>query len=155
MAYNFEINIKLPFLHILSHEFLNMSTGNARIKIELEYPLRSSPTIIYQYISNPSGLQSWFADHVGVKSGTQYVFQWEDGTKTEANLVKNVVNKYVKFSISGSPTPDEFLEFRIQQDEITGDVDLLITEFVDSGEEEMAASIWDAAVDNLRYIIGG
>ena len=130
-----------------------MATGNARIKIELEYPLRSSPTIIYQYISNPSGLQSWFADHVGVKSGTQYVFQWDDGTKTEANLIKNVVNKYVKFSVAASPSPEEFLEFRIQQDEITGD--LLITEFVDEGEEEMAASIWDAAVDSLKYIIGG
>jgi len=61
----------------------------------------------------------------------------------------------VKFSVAASPSPEEFLEFRIQQDEITGDVDLLITEFVDEGEEEMAASIWDAAVDSLKYIIGG
>ena len=132
-----------------------MATGTARIKIELEYPLRSSPAIIYQYISNPSGLQSWFADHVGVKNGTQYVFQWEDGTRNDAVLLKNVVNKYVKFSVLAAPTPEEFLEFRIQQDDISGDVDLVITEFVDEGEEEMAASIWDAAVDNLRYIIGG
>ena len=64
-------------------------------------------------------------------------------------------NKYVRFQIVNAPGVDEFLEFRIQQDDITGDVDLLITEFVDEGEEDMAASIWDSAVENLRQIIGG
>jgi hypothetical protein len=49
---------------------------------------------------------------------------------------------------------DEFLEFRIQQDAITLDIDLIITEFVNSGDEESAASIWDAAVDSLRFTIG-
>ena len=30
----------------------------------LEYPVRCSPTILYDFLSNPSGLQEWFADHV-------------------------------------------------------------------------------------------
>jgi hypothetical protein len=34
------------------------------------------------------------------------------------------------------------------------DIDLIITEFVNSGDEESAASIWDAAVDSLRFTIG-
>ena len=46
------------------------------------------------------------------------------------------------------------MEFRIEQDEITGDVELMITEFVNSDEAEMAASIWDVAVENLCSIIG-
>lgn len=132
-----------------------MSNKQARTKIELEYPLRSSPSILYQYFSSPSGLQSWFADHVAVKSSTSYTFKWDDGTETQAILQKNVQNKYVRFQIVNAPGVDEFLEFRIQQDDITGDVDLLITEFVDEGEEDMAASIWDSAVENLRQIIGG
>ncbi len=125
-----------------------------RLKLELEYPLRSSTHILYQYISNPSGLQSWFADHVDVKGSGRYQFRWDDGSEVMATMVKNVTNKYVRFTMDNARDGDEFMEFRICQDDITGDVELLITEFVDAGEEDMAASIWDSAVDNLRHIIG-
>ncbi len=124
-----------------------------RVKLELEYPLRSSTNILYQYISNPSGLQSWFADHVEVMQG-KYTFRWDDGTETLANVVKNITNKYIKFAIINAPSPDEYLEFRVSQDAITDDVELVITEFVNEGEEEVSASLWDSAVDNLRHIIG-
>jgi uncharacterized protein YndB with AHSA1/START domain len=123
-----------------------------RIKMELEYPLRSSTNILYQYISSPSGLQSWFADHVQVSQG-RFIFRWEDDTETVTEVLKNVTNKYIRFAIVNAPA-DEFMEFRVAQDDITGDVELIITEFVNEDEEEMAASIWDSAVDNLKHIIG-
>ncbi|MCC7298001.1 MAG: SRPBCC domain-containing protein [Bacteroidia bacterium] len=123
-----------------------------RVKLELEYPLRSSANILYQYISSPSGLQSWFADHVEVTQG-KYTFRWEDGTETLCEIIKNVTNKYIKFSVINADA-DEYLEFRISQDAITDDVELIITEFVNESEEEIAASVWDSAVDNLKHIIG-
>ena len=123
-----------------------------RVKLELEYPLRSSANILYQYISSPSGLQSWFADHVEVTQG-KYTFRWEDGTETLCEIIKNVTNKYIKFSVINADA-DEYLEFRIYQDAITDDVELIITEFVNESEEEIAASVWDSAVDNLKHIIG-
>ncbi len=123
-----------------------------KLKLELEYSLRSSPQILYQYISNPSGLQSWFADRVDILGGGQYRFSWEDGTDFHANMSKSVTNKYTRFeAIDGE---GEYLEFRIEQDAITGDVELIITEFVEPDEAELAASIWDAAVENLCSIIG-
>jgi hypothetical protein len=69
-------------------------------------------------------------------------------------MVRNVTNKYVKFNMEGSAQANEYMEFRIDQDDITGDVELIITEFVNDGEEEMAASIWDAAIDALCNTIG-
>ncbi len=126
---------------------------NNRTKIELEYSLRSSPQILFQYLSNPSGLQSWFADQVDISGGVRYRFSWEDGTEYYAKIIKNIPNKYVRFQIEEA-SENEFLEFRIEQDEITGDVELLITEFVDTSEVDMAASIWDVAVENLCSIIG-
>ena len=69
-------------------------------------------------------------------------------------LVKNVTNKYIRFTLDNAQADDEYLEFRISQDDITGDVELIITEFINSGEEDMAASIWDSAVDSLRQVIG-
>ena len=129
------------------------SEPNNRTKIELEYSLRSSPQILFQYLSNPSGLQSWFADQVDISGGVRYRFSWEDGTEYYAKIIKNIPNKYVRFQIEEA-SENEFLEFRIEQDEITGDVELLITEFVDTTEVDMAASIWDVAVENLCSIIG-
>lgn len=121
-------------------------------KLELEYALRSSPQILYQYISNPSGLQSWFADRVDIMGGGNYRFSWEDGTEYNANLIKSVTNKYTRFELMDAD--GDYLEFRIEQDAITDDVELIITEFVDPEEAEMAASIWDSAIDNLCSIIG-
>jgi uncharacterized protein YndB with AHSA1/START domain len=126
-----------------------------RSKLELEYPMRSSANILYQYISNPSGLQNWFADNVGVQNGDKYKFKWDDGTETNAILIKAVNSKYVRFRMLDAPDLEEYLEFRIAQDAITGDVDLVITEFVNAGDEDNTAAIWDAAVDNLKYTIGG
>ncbi len=123
------------------------------MKLELEYSVRSSPHILFQYISNPSGLQSWFADNVEILGAGEYRFSWEDGTENVAKMVKNVTNKYTRFEfINGSD--GEFLEFRIEQDEITGDVELIIVEFVIEEEAQMAASIWDSAVEDLCAIIG-
>lgn len=126
-----------------------------RNKLELEYPMRSSANILFQYISNPSGLQIWFADHVGVQGGDKYKFKWDDGTETNAILTKSVNGKYVRFRLLDAPDVEEFLEFRISQDAITGDIDLVITEYVNEGDEDNTAAIWDAAVENLKYTIGG
>jgi uncharacterized protein YndB with AHSA1/START domain len=130
------------------------ATSNDRLKLELEYPLRSSTHILYQYISSPSCLQSWFADHVDIIGSGRYRFRWEDDTEVNALLVKNVTNKYIRFTLDNAQGNDEYLEFRIVQDDITGDVELVITEFINDGEEDMAASIWDSAVDSLRRVIG-
>ncbi len=132
-----------------------LSAQPNRNKLELEYPMRSSANILFQYISNPSGLQSWFADHVGGQGGDKYKFKWDDGTESNAVLVKAINSKYVRFKMSDAPDPDEYLEFRIAQDAITGDIDLIITEFVNAGDEDNTAAIWDAAVENLKYTIGG
>ena len=32
-------------------------------RYELEFPINSSPQLLYQYISTPSGLSEWFADN--------------------------------------------------------------------------------------------
>jgi len=128
-------------------------SSNRRMKLELEYSVRSSPHILFQYISNPSGLQSWFADNVEILGAGEYRFSWEDGTENVAKMVKNVTNKYTRFEFSNG-SEGEFLEFRIEQDEITRDVELIIVEFVIEEEAQMAASIWDSAVEDLCAIIG-
>jgi hypothetical protein len=91
---------------------------------------------------------------VDIIGSGRYRFRWEDDTEVNALLVKNVTNKYIRFTLDNAQGNDEYLEFRIVQDDITGDVELVITEFINDGEEDMAASIWDSAVDSLRRVIG-
>ncbi len=33
-------------------------------KYEIEFVIQSSPQLLYQYLSTPSGLSEWFADNV-------------------------------------------------------------------------------------------
>ena len=50
---------------------------SVKIKYELEFPIQSSPQLLYQYISTPSGLSEWFADNVNSR-GEFFTFIWND-----------------------------------------------------------------------------
>ncbi|HMX77950.1 MAG TPA: START-like domain-containing protein, partial [Chitinophagaceae bacterium] len=38
----------------------------------LEYPVRCSPNILYEFLSTPAGLGEWFADNVDEMDGVYY-----------------------------------------------------------------------------------
>ncbi len=114
--------------------------------------MQSSVSILYNYISNPTGLQSWFADQVSVRNQV-YHFEWEDGSSNSADLVKNVQNKLMRLHWVDSPE-DEYFEFHIVQDELTGDVELVIVDFCLDEEQESTAMLWESQVEMLRSVIG-
>ena len=64
-------------------------------KIRLEYPIKSSPAILYNSISTPSGLSTWFADDVDIYNNN-YKFKW-DGEEQIAELIKKTASKGIKF----------------------------------------------------------
>lgn len=119
-------------------------------KIELEYMLNTSPKVLYNRLSTPSGLSEWFADDVNLK-GKTYTFIWE-GSEQKAELVQKKDLKYVRFK--WMEEDDGFFEFRIRQDELTGDVALLITDFADEDEKDDAIDLWDTQVSELKHAIG-
>ena len=41
----------------------------------LEYPVSCSPSILYEFLSTPAGLQEWFADRVDERDNVFY-FSW-------------------------------------------------------------------------------
>ncbi len=121
-------------------------------KIRLEYPIKSSPAILYNSISSPSGLSTWFADDVDIYNNN-YKFKW-DGDEQIAELLKKVSNKSIKFKWKSS-TGDEYFEFEIIQDELTDDVALVVTDFVDESDEKNAVQLWDSQVHELKTSLGG
>ena len=66
-----------------------------KIKYELEFPITSSPQLLYQYISTPSGLSEWFADNVNSR-GEFFTFIWDDAEE-KARLSSKKSGEKVKF----------------------------------------------------------
>ena len=50
-----------------------------KVLFTLEYPVRCSPGILYEFLSTPAGLQEWFADKVDERDGV-YSFSWNGST---------------------------------------------------------------------------
>ena len=120
-------------------------------KIRLEFEVKASPAMLYNYISSASGLSEWFADDVTVYNNI-YKFKW-DVDEQEAEMVKRQMNKIARFKWLDSEE-DEYFEFELMQDELTDEVALVITDFVDEAEEINATALWDSQVHELRKNLG-
>jgi uncharacterized protein YndB with AHSA1/START domain len=125
-----------------------------KIRYELEIPINSSPQLLYQYISTPSGLSEWFADNVNSR-GEFFTFIWND-SEENARLSSKKTNEKVKFKWidDNSKDTDFYFELRILEDEITKDVSLMVIDFAYEDEIEEAASLWKNQISDLKHVIG-
>lgn len=122
------------------------------IKYELEYPINCSPKILYNRLSTPDGLAEWFADDVNLR-GNVFSFMW--GSSEEmAEVVQRKENKYIRFHWLDDDDDQSYFEFRITQDEMTGDVSLLIVDFAEKDEKSDAVDLWDSQIAELKHVIG-
>ncbi|NCB07957.1 MAG: SRPBCC domain-containing protein [Bacteroidia bacterium] len=121
-----------------------------KVRIQLEYVINCSPKVLYNRLSTASGLTEWFAEDVRVR-GKKFTFIWE-GTEMTAEMTLHRENRLVRFSWVDEP--DNYFEFRISQDELTGDVSLIIIDFAEEGEEEGTAELWNTQITDLKHILG-
>jgi uncharacterized protein YndB with AHSA1/START domain len=119
-------------------------------KIQLEYVFKASPSILYNRISNASGLSEWFADNVIIK-GKKYIFVW-DGAEQEAEIIQQKSNEYVRFR--WAEDDENYFEFRIAKDELTGDVSLIITDFAEEEDKQDTIELWNSQVSELKHAVG-
>ena len=121
-----------------------------KIKIQLEYVINCSPRVLYNRLSTASGLTEWFADDVRVK-GKQYTFIWDDSEQT-AEMTLRKENKLVRFTWVDED--DTYFEFKLNKDELTNDVSLIIVDFSEVGEEEETEKLWSSQVSDLKHVVG-
>ena len=124
----------------------------SRQKQVLEFEIRSSPAILFNYISTPSVLVEWFADDVNITKGKTYTFIW-DGEESTAELVKKVPGKYVRWHWEDSED-GEYFEFEIKKDELTGDIALVITDWCEEDDLEETELLWESQVQDLKGALG-
>jgi hypothetical protein len=121
-------------------------------KFELEYVIRTSASILYEFLTSPSGLSEWFADDVNIRDGI-FTFYW-DGSEQKARLLNFKDEKFVRMQWVDKPEGSYF-EFKIEKDELTGDISLIITDFADEGSDlETSKRLWDSQVNKLLHVIG-
>ena len=121
-------------------------------KFELEYVLHTSAGILYEFLTSPSGLSEWFADDVNIHDGV-FTFFWE-GSEQKAKLLGFKEDKFVKLQWLDKPD-GTFFEFRIERDELTGDISLIVTDFADEAADlKTSKLLWDSQINQLLHVIG-
>ena len=68
-----------------------------KVLFTLEYPVRCSPGILYEFLRSPSALQEWFADKVDEKDGV-FSFSW-NGTEEKADLLADEMIANLKYNV--------------------------------------------------------
>ena len=122
-----------------------------KIKLNLEYIVNSSPRILFPYLQEPNALSQWFADDVNYRESI-YDFIWDDESY-KAKIVSIKENKIIRYKwIEDEPY---YFELEIDQDELTNDVALRITDFAKEEDVENRKMIWNNSIEYLQSVIGG
>ena len=125
-----------------------------KIKFEIEFPITASPQLLYQYISTSSGLSEWFADNVNSR-GEVFTFIW-DGESQKARISTKKSSEKIRFKWLGDDEQeiDSYFEFKIQEDELTKDVSLVVVDFAEEDEIEEAKQLWETQIADLKQVLG-
>jgi hypothetical protein len=122
-----------------------------KVLYELEFPVRCSPGILYEFLSTPAGLQEWFADRVDFRDNV-FSFSW-NGTSEEAEVLAQEEDEYIRLHWTHAPA-DEYFEFRIQISEVTNETILIVKAFAEKKEIKDESRVWEYQVKELFHRIG-
>ena len=118
----------------------------------LEFPVRCSPTILWDFLSTPAGLQEWFADKVDEWEGV-FSFTWSGNPPDKAQIVDMDEEVFIRFHWLHSEK-GEYLEFRIDQTEISNLTVLVILDFAEKNEIKDSTQLWNYQVKELFHRLG-
>lgn len=123
-----------------------------RQKFTLEFKVRCSPTILYEFLSTPSGLQEWFADKVDIWEDV-WSFTWSGGAPDKAIVLEADEDEYIRYRWLHLDK-SEYFEFRIAKTEISNQTILIITDFAEKNEIKDQTQLWEYQVKDLFHRLG-
>lgn len=125
-------------------------------KFQAEYELRSSPKVLFPYISTASGLEQWFAERVTVLPDQRMDIQW-DGDSHVAHISSMRLNKSIKFEFEGTGEENHnnnYVEFKLDVSDLTQSTYLKITDYSVNNDTQELTSLWNGFIDGLKEIVG-
>ena len=122
-------------------------------KFTSEFMLKgSSLSSIWNLISTPGGLASWFAPMVSADNDL-YTFRWSKTEMRQARLTHARTNLYIRFHWMDEE-PYTYFELRIVQNAVTQHLVLEITDWAEPDDLQDIQDLWAADVEKLRRIGG-
>ena len=125
-------------------------------KYELEFLVNTSPKILFNFLTTPSGLSDWFSDDVNIRNDI-YTFIWE-GEETKAKLITKKKDEYVKFQwIDEDENPEDegcYFDFRIRVDSLTNETAHIVSDYSEFDEMDSAEKLWESQISELKHILG-
>ena len=118
----------------------------------LEFPVRCSPSILFDFLATPAGLQEWFADKVDEWKNV-YSFSWNGENPDKAEVVDKEQDKFVRYHWLHSEK-NEYFEFRIEKTEISNQTILFIKDFAEKNEIKDQSQLWEYQVKELFHRLG-
>ena len=99
-------------------------------------------------------MSEWFADNVNSR-GETFLFIWDD-TEEKAKLIQNKSNERIRFQWDNGEEEDAdyYFEFKIEVDEITKDVSLVVSDFADEDELDESKLLWNSLISDLKQVLG-
>lgn len=125
-------------------------------KFTTEFEVRSSPKVLFPYISTASGLEQWFAEKVKMMPDNRFDFQW-DGESHIARQTAHRLNKAVRFEFEDHDETAEdinYVEMKLEVSELTQSTYLRIVDYSETMDEEELSSLWGGLMDSLKEIVG-
>ncbi|MEY3688431.1 MAG: hypothetical protein RLZ76_1891 [Bacteroidota bacterium] len=117
----------------------------------VEYPVRCSPNILFEFLSTPAGLQEWFADRVDERDNI-FSFSW-NGSTDKAELLGVEQDKYIRYRWLHA-AKNEYFEFAIEKTEVSGQTILVIKDFAEKKDIADQTRLWDVQVHDLFHRLG-
>ena len=117
----------------------------------LEYPVRSSAAILYEFLSTPAGLQEWFAEKVDERDGV-FSFSW-NGSTEKAKILEREDTRFVRYRWLHGPE-NEYFEFAIEKSEVSNQTVLIVKDFAEKKDIPDQKRLWDFQVNDLFHRIG-
>ena len=123
-------------------------------KFRLEYMLKpGSANIVWNIISTPSGLETWFADKVTTNDKI-FTFKWGKTESREAELVNYRTNNFIRFHRLDDDFRKSYFELRIGYNELTEDLTLEITDWAEASEIEDLKDLWNSDIEKMKRVSG-
>lgn len=123
----------------------------ARKQYTLEYIIRSSPAILFEFVTDRSKLAQWFSDTCDGNESS-IVFGWS-GSREQADILEFIEDEYVKYHWTDNKDK-EFFSFKIYKSEISFETVLEVTDFAEEREMKDQARLWDSQIEELKHHIG-
>ncbi len=122
-----------------------------RVKLQLEYIIKTSPAILFQFLTTPACLVRWFCDEADEQDDFLY-FSW-NGSVQVAEIVDFIEEERLLLRWEDADE-EEFLEYRIYKSRITEETVMEITDFCDDNEIKDQTKLWDSTVKSLKNAMG-